>query len=156
VTLPIVGGLIVSALPFSAAITILSLRKRSAQHLLSGGIPALIAGVAITLSGIQTQYVTLMVVGTVLGGVGIGATFSGSMRILLPLAEAHERAGLLSAFYIQGYLAFSIPAILTGLVAPLSGLPLAADGYGAAVILLALGSLFATLLPQKRRSSPQR
>ena len=57
----------------------------------------------------------------------------------------HERAGLLSAFYVEGYLSFSLPAILTGLVAPIAGLPLAADVYGAVVIVLALGSLFAVL-----------
>ena len=35
-------------------------------------------------------------------------------------AEAHERAGLLSAFYVEGYLSFSLPAILTGLLAPVA------------------------------------
>ena len=40
---------------------------------------------------------------------------------------------------------FSLPAILTGLVAPLTSLQLAADVYGAVVILLALGSLLAML-----------
>ena len=34
-----------------------------------------------------------------------------------PIA-AHERAGLLSAFYIEGYLSFSLPAVLTGLTVP--------------------------------------
>jgi hypothetical protein len=54
-------------------------------------------------------------------------------------------ARLLSAFYVEGYLSFSLPAILTGLVAPIAGLPLAADVYGAVVIVLALGSLLAML-----------
>ena len=67
------------------------------------------------------------------------------MRTVMPHAEAHERAGLLSAFYVEGYLSFSLPAILTGLVAPLAGLPLAADVYGTVVIVLALGSLLAML-----------
>ena len=40
---------------------------------------------------------------------------------------------------------FNDPAILTGLVAPIAGLPLAADVYGAVVIVLALGSLLAML-----------
>jgi MFS family permease len=143
VTSPLVGGLVVSALTFSGAIAVLSLRNTAAWRILSGGIPALVSGVAITLAGVQLQHVSLMLVGTIVAGIGFGAAFSGSMRTVLPYAEAHERAGLLSAFYVEGYLSFSLPAILTGLVAPIAGLPLAADVYGAVVIVLALGSLLA-------------
>jgi MFS family permease len=123
VTSPIVGGLVVSALTFSGAIAVLGLRNTPARRILSGGIPALVSGVAITLAGVQMQHVSLMLVGTVVAGIGFGAAFSGSMRTVFPHAEAHERAGLLSAFYVEGYLSFSLPAILTGLVAPLVGLP---------------------------------
>ncbi len=128
----------------------LSLRNASARRILSGGIPALVTGVAITLAGVQMRQVSLMLVGTIVAGIGFGAAFSGSMRTVMlrtvmPHAEAHERAGLLSAFYVEGYLSFSLPAILTGLVAPIAGLPLAADLYGAVVIVLALGSLLAML-----------
>jgi len=135
---PIVGGLVVSALTCSGAIV-------SAHRILSGGITALVTGVALTLAGVQMQHVSLMLVGTVVAGTGFGAAFSGSMRTVIPQAEAHERAGLLSAFYVEGYLSFSLPAILTGLVAPIAGLPLAADVYGAVVIVLALSSLLAML-----------
>jgi hypothetical protein len=144
VTSPIVGGLVVGALTFSGAIAVLSLRNTSARRILSGGIPALVTGVAVTLAGVQTQHVSLMLVGTIVAGIGFGAAFSGSMRTVMPHAEAHERAGLLSAFYVEGYLSFSLPAIATGLVAPIAGLPLAADVYGAVVIVLAIASLLAT------------
>ena len=143
VTLPVVGGLVVSALTFTGAVAVLSLRNTSARRILSGGIPALVAGVAITLAGVQVQRVSLMLIGTIVAGIGFGAAFSGSMRTVMPHAEAHERAGLLSAFYVEGYLSFSLPAILTGLLAPIAGLPLAADLYGAVVIVLAIASLLA-------------
>ena len=58
------------------------------------------------------QHASLMLVGTVVAGTGFGAAFSGSMRTVMPQAEAHERAALLSAFYVEGYLSFSLPAIL--------------------------------------------
>lgn len=143
VTLPVVGGLVVSALTFSGAMAVLSLRNTSARRILSGGIPALVSGVAITLAGVQVQRVSLMLLGTVVAGIGFGAAFSGSMRTVMANAEAHERAGLLSAFYVEGYLSFSLPAILTGLLAPRAGLPLVADVYGAAVTVLAIASLLA-------------
>jgi MFS family permease len=145
VTLPIVGGLVVSALTFSGAIAVLLLRNTPARRILFGGIPALVSGVAITLASVQMQRVSVMLIGTIVAGIGFGAAFSGSMRTVMPHAEPHERASLLSALYVEGYLSLSLPAILTGLVAPIAGLPLAAEVYGAVVILLALGSLLAML-----------
>jgi hypothetical protein len=124
---------------------VLSLRNTSARRILAGGIPALVTGVAVTLAGVQMQRVSLMLLGTVVAGIGFGAAFSGSMRTVMPHAAAHERAGLLSAFYVEGYLSFSLPAILTGLLAPIAGLTLAADVYGAVVIVLAIASLLAML-----------
>ena len=123
VTLPIVGGLVVAALTFSGAVAVLSLRNVAAARVLGGGIPALAFGVAVTLAGVGTQFVGLMLAGTVISGIGFGAAFAGAMRTVMPLAQAHERAGLLSAFYVEGYLSFSLPAILTGLLAPMTGLP---------------------------------
>jgi MFS family permease len=141
VTLPILGGLVVSALTFSGVIAVLSLRNVSPSRILGGGIAALSLGVAITLAGVQAQHVGLMLLGTIVSGTGFGAAFSGTMRTVMPQAKSHERAGLLSAFYVEGYLAFSLPAIVTGLLAPIAGFPLAADVYGSAVIVLAIASL---------------
>jgi MFS family permease len=143
ITLPIVGGLVVAALTFSGAVAVVSLRNVAAARILAGGIPALVSGVAITLAGVGTQFVGLMLAGTVVAGFGFGAAFSGAMLTVMPLAQAHERAGLLSAFYVEGYLSFSLPAILTGLLTPMTGLRLAAYVYGAAVIVLAVASRLA-------------
>ena len=143
VTSPLVGGLVVSALTFSGALSVLSLRSVPASRILVGGIAALATGVAITLAGVHAQLVWLMLAGTIVSGTGFGATFSGTLRTVLPLAKTHERAGLLSAFYVEGYLSFSLPAVLTGFLAPIVGLTVAANVYGAAVIVMALASLIA-------------
>jgi MFS family permease len=143
VTLPIVGGLIVSALTLSGLSSVLALRTVSTGRILVAGIPALASGVAITLAGVHAQLVWLMLLGTIVSGIGFGAAFSGTMRTVMPLAQADERAGLLSAFYVAGYLSFSLPAVLTGFLAPIVGLRLAADVYGVAVIVMALASLLA-------------
>jgi hypothetical protein len=65
---------------------------------------------------------------------------------VLPLAQTDERAELLAAFYIVGYLAFSLPAVLTGFTVPIVGLTVAAYAYGAAVIFMALASTVAVTL----------
>jgi Major Facilitator Superfamily len=142
-TLPVVGGLIVSALTLSGAVSVLWLRSVSPRRMLSGATLVLAAGVAVTLAGVREQLVWLMLVGTIVSGVGFGAAFSGTMRTVLPLAKTDERAGLLAAFYVEGYLSFSLPAVLAGLAAPMMGLTVAAYAYGAAVIFMALASTFA-------------
>jgi hypothetical protein len=143
VTLPVVGGLVVSALTLSGAISVLWLRSTPARRLLSGGTVALAAGVAVTLAGVREQLVWLMLLGTVVSGVGFGAAFSGTMRTVLPLAKADERAELLAAFYVEGYLSFSLPAVLAGFIVPMVGLIVAANAYGAAIILMAVASTIA-------------
>ena len=151
VTSPLVGGLVVSALTFSGALSVLSLRSVPAGRILGGGIVALATGVAITLAGVHAQLVWLMLAGTIVSGAGFGATFSGTMRTVLPLAKTHERAGLLAAFYVEGYLSFSLPAVLTGFLAPIVGLTLAANVYGTAVIAMALMSMFAIGFSRNKR-----
>jgi hypothetical protein len=143
VSLPVVGGLVVSALTFSGVISVLALRSAAPSRMLSGGIVALAIGVAITLGGVREQLVWLMLVGTVIAGIGFGAAFSGTMRTVLPLAQTDERAGLLAAFYVEGYLSFSLPAVLAGLAVPMVGLTVAAYVYGTAVIGMALASMIA-------------
>jgi hypothetical protein len=61
----------------------------------------------------------------------------------LPLAKTDERAGLLAAFYVEGYLSFSLPAVLAGLAVPMVGLTVAAYAYRTAVIVMAVASMIA-------------
>jgi MFS family permease len=140
---PFIGGFVVAALTFSAAVAVVLFRNFSAGITLAAGTVALAAGVAITLPGVHMQEAPLLLLGTVVAGFGLGSAFSGTVRTVLPLATAAERAGLLSTLYVECYLAFSLPAVLAGLLAPVLGLPLSADIYGTVIILLAITSLIA-------------
>ena len=61
-----------------------------------------------------------------------------------------ERAGLLSAYFVLGYLAFSVPALAAGFLAPVIGLTRTADFYGAGVVLLAATTLIVNLWRRRR------
>jgi MFS family permease len=150
-TLPIIGGVVVATLTFVGAVVVVAFRKVAPERLLRFGIVGLAAGVMITLAGVRSQLVWIMLLGTVVSGVGFGSAFSGALRSLLPWARPDDRAALLSAFYVAGYLAFSLPAVLAGFLAPLVGLTRAADFYGTGVILLALVSLAATTFRRTKR-----
>jgi MFS transporter len=142
---PWVGGVVVAALMVTAAIVVAAFRDWPSRRLILLGTSTLSLGVAVSLFGIQQQQVVALFAGTVIAGAGFGSTFSGIFRALLPTAAPDQRAGLLSAFYVQSYLAFSLPAVAAGLAVPLIGLSTAAYLYGGVVILLAIISLTALL-----------
>ncbi|AMN42647.1 MFS transporter [Rhodoplanes sp. Z2-YC6860] len=139
------GGVVVATLMATAAMTVAGARSLKPRLLVQVGTVMLSLGAAISLFGIEQQAVGALFAGTIVAGVGFGASFSGSLQSLLPTAHADQRAGLLSAFYVQCYLAFSLPAIAAGLAIPRIGLANTAYIYGGGVIVLALISMVAAL-----------
>jgi Na+/melibiose symporter-like transporter len=142
---PWVGGVVVATLMLAAAIAVAALRDWPARRLILSGPSALAVGVAVSLLGIWQHQVTLLLAGTVIAGFGFGSIFSGTMRALLPTAHPDQRAGLLSAFYLQSYLALALPAVAAGLSIPRLGLDMTAYIYGAVIIVLAAISMVASL-----------
>ena len=146
---PWVGGVVVSALMMTAAIAVAAFRNWPARRLVLMGTSTLPIGVAVSVLGIQQQHVAALLAGTMIAGLGFGTMFSGILRALLPTALAHERAGLLSAYYVQSYLAFAVPAVAAGLSVPLIGLSMVAYIYGAVVIVLAIMSWVASYVAER-------
>jgi MFS family permease len=146
---PWVGGMVVAALMLTAAIAVATSRNWPVRRLIVTSTGTLALGVAITMIGIQQQQVIALFAGTMIAGAGFGSTFSATLRALLPTAEPHQRAGLLSAFYLQSYLAFAVPAVVAGLSVPVIGLATTAYIYGAVIILLAFISMMASLWTEK-------
>lgn len=143
----LIGGATVAALTVTGALMIYCLRNRPGDKVLQLGATLLPAGVALILIAVHTASLSLFFVGTLVAGCGFGAGFLGAVRSLVPLALPHERAGLMSAFYVLSYLAFCLPALLAGSLTRTFGLVASTDGYGAVLIVLALGALF-TLVRQ--------
>ncbi|WP_441240990.1 MFS transporter [Tardiphaga sp. 768_D3_N2_1] len=149
VSAPWVGGVVVATLMLSAALTVAALRQLPARRLLMIGTAVLSLGVLVSLLGIWQHSVAILFAGSVIAGFGFGASFAGSLSTLLPTAEAHQRAGLLAAFYVLSYLAFSLPALAAGVAVPYAGLAVVAYVYGAVVILLAIISMIASLRSER-------
>lgn len=140
---PLVGGVLIAALTFSSAAAILLARTVAPRTATAAGAAGLVAGVLLTLAGIEWASSSAALAGTVVAGLGFGAAFSGSLRSLVPLALPHERAGLMAGFFVASYLAFSVPPIVAGVFASNFGLQATALGYGLAAAGLALIALVA-------------
>src|ERR1700689_1401995 len=157
----VLGALSLFVLAGSAGVSIIALRRAPARTVMGVGVLALIAGVAVTVIAVSLGSVSLFFAGSVIAGVGFGSGFEGGIRLVVPLAAAHERAGLISLIYVVSYLGLGVPAVLAGFgVVHGGGLIDTARYYGAAVIALAALALFGLLknrpAPQSRAAEPRR
>ena len=148
----LIGGLVVTLLCGTGAITAFALRAWPAARLLSAGAVLLTAGIAVTLAALPGHTIALAAAGTVVAGVGFGAASLGSFGTLARLAAPAERGELFAVAYVIAYLAFSLPAVLAGVASTSLGLRTTAMAYGVAVAVLGL----AALAVQRGRAAPPR
>ncbi|WP_338585432.1 MFS transporter [Pseudomonas sp. MAG733B] len=141
----LIGGATVAALTLTGALMIYTLRNRAAARSLQLGASLLPIGLILILLGVHSASLPLFFLGTLIAGCGFGAGFLGAVRSLVPLALPHERAGLMSAYYVLSYLAFCLPSLLAGNLTHIFGLVTTTDGYGAVLIILSLSALIALM-----------
>ncbi len=142
----LLGGLSLFILAASAVVAIVVLRRAAARTVMLVGIIALITGVAVTVAGVSLGSVAMFFAGSAIAGAGFGSGFQGGIRIVVPLAAPHQRAGLVSLLYLVSYLGLGVPAVLAGFgVVHGGGLIDTARYYGAAVIALAALALIGLL-----------
>jgi MFS family permease len=127
--------------PGAAALAGFLLGGMTARRTTMIGGAGVLGGAAVIVAGVALGLLPLLWIGGLVGGVGFGASFSGSLRTLGPLAEPHERAGLFAGVYVVAYLAFGVPSIIVGqLVAPLGLLPVII-GFGVVIVAVAVWGL---------------
>ena len=151
-----VGGLVLGVFAGSAAVGSVLARNRTPEAMERIGTATLLAGTALFLVALSTTSLTVFVLGAVIAGAGFGPAFLGAFRSLSQLAAPHERAALISAIYVVSYLAFSIPAVVAGLLITHVGLRSTALGYGAVVAAVAMATLLyetVSATPARRRST---
>jgi Major Facilitator Superfamily len=150
----VLGSLSLFVLAASAVVAILAARRAAARMVMLSGILALITGVAVTVMAVSLQSAALFFAGSAIAGAGFGGGFQGSIRTVVPLAAAHERAGLVSLLYVVSYLGLGVPAVLAGFgVVHGGGLISTARYYGVAVIALAALALFGLLRGRPGRAA---
>lgn len=148
---PLLGAAVVSALMIAGGISSYATRGSDARTLVRAAAAWLAAGIVLTLFAIAAGSPTGMLFGTIVAGGGFGASYGATLSALLPLASGHERAGLLSAYFVESYLAFALPAIAAGLAAPHLGLVATALIYGSTLALSAIVTLVLETIAARNR-----
>ena len=140
------GGLVIFLLCGTGAAAAFALRNASSQATMLVGCLFLLAGMAVTFGAIATTVSAAFIAGTAVAGVGFGLAFLGSFRVITASATPGQRAGLVAAFYIVGYLAFSVPALVAGVATTTFGLHSTALVYSASLAVLAAAAVGILLL----------
>ncbi|MCM5557085.1 MFS transporter [Pleomorphomonas sp. JP5] len=135
------GGGAVAALTFAGTAAIVTTRNRTAGAGLAIGSLAISLGTTVILGGAYLSSPAVLMVGALISGIGFGAGFLGATRSIVAKVRPEERAGLMSAFYFESYLANAAPAMIAGYAARHLGLVETATGFGAVIIVLSLLSL---------------
>jgi len=136
----LVGGLVVTLLCGTGALTAFMLRSWPAGRLLGISSTLLGTGTGLTLIGIETGSAVLAAVGTVVAGIGFGASALACFGTFARLAAPAERGELFSVAYVISYLAFSIPAVIAGLASTGFGLRATTTVYGLVVVALCIAA----------------
>ena len=148
---PAVSGLAAFAEQGTGGAVAVALSSMKPQRLVFAGGFAIVAGIGLFIASITATSLPLLWAGTVVGGAGLGGAFTGTIRSLVPLVEAHERAGLFSAIYLVSYVTFGVPVIVAGLFLSTTGVTAIALTFGAVTVAAAAAGV-ATQLATARRT----
>jgi MFS family permease len=146
----LIGGLVVTLLSGAGAVTAFVLRAWPTSRVLRISAVMLSGGTALTLAGVETHAVALAFAGTVVAGVGFGASALASFGTLARIAAPGERSELLAAALVIAYLAFSLPAVAAGFASTSFGLHPTTVVYSLGVVTLGLIALSAQGLRSAR------
>lgn len=134
-------GLVIGLFPISASVAAFLSSSLSPSTMARLGSVFLTFGTALFLLALAWSSFALFVLAIIISGAGFGAGLLGSIRSVSQLAESHQRAALLSAVYVVGYLSFSLPALAAGALTTHVGLRTTSFVYGGFVAVVAVGTL---------------
>jgi predicted MFS family arabinose efflux permease len=145
----LVGGVVVTLLTGTGALAIFLLRSRPASVLLAPSSALLGLGTLISLAGAAGGSGWLAATGTVVAGLGFGASVLATFGTFARIAQPHERSAVFALANIIGYLGNSVPAVLGGVAVTALGLETATEIYALAIVVITF-TAFALRLNQVR------
>lgn len=134
----VVEGLNIFVLAGAGALAQLAFGRVAPWASAAFGSVALALGMGTIVAASAAGSGALLVVGSIVAGVGFGAAFLGGLRTLSAAIPAEHRAGVMAAFYIAAYASLSLPAVAAGFVVGSLGVTDTFEIFGTAIAGLAL------------------
>jgi MFS family permease len=125
-----VTGALLSVFAFAIAAAAVAFARVPVRVVIATGAVFAIAGMGLYVLCGATHSLALFFVASATAGIGYSLTFMGGISLVNRHAQAHHRAGMLSAIYLVGY-------VSQGLAAPALGALDTAYGLGPALTIAA-------------------
>jgi predicted MFS family arabinose efflux permease len=149
----LLGGAAVALMLACSALAQLVGYGRSARDLELAGLPLLAAGLVLLALAGGLSSLILLLVATVIAGVGQGLAFLGGLTAVNQAAPAGRPADVLSSFYVIIYLGVGLPVIGVGFLATVAGLLVAVQYFAGVVAALCLAVLLVLARARHRTSA---
>jgi MFS family permease len=148
------GGLVIFLLNGTGTAATVAARRAGGPVAMLAGCLALLTGTAVTLAAIQAAAGAVFLAGTAVAGAGFGTAMLGVFRAISALAAPGQRAGLIAAYFIASYTAFSVPVVAAGIAITHVGLHRTALAYCTVIVILAAVAA-AGLIFRRRSTAPR-
>lgn len=137
-------GAVVSTVFIASAIGQIALSVPSRRGPLGIGCALLALSLTVLAGALALESLTILLVASVLAGLGQGLCFRVGLATLIVRAKADQRARVSSAYFVAAYVGTSLPVVGAGLAADAFGLRAAGIGFCLAMALLSVTALALT------------
>ena len=146
----LLNGLSGFVAPAASALVGATIGRLNPRRGMTIGIHASVIGTVCIVVGVSAGSLATMIIGQAIAGAGFGAAFAAALRLIVPFAKEHERAGLAAAIFVVSYTAFGVPIVLAGWVAGPVGMVPTVFWFG----MVAIASSLLGLCAQRAMTTP--
>lgn len=151
--LAVAGGVVFLMLA-SSSVTQLTTRQFTPARAMPIGLGLVLLSLGGLLIAVPTHALWMVLISTVVAGVGQGIAFLGSMATVTRAAPSSEKGQVVSSFYVTVYVGVGAPVLGMGVLARYTGLYGAMMYYAFFIALAALGTIISLLAGRRNVRAP--
>jgi MFS family permease len=121
----------------AAALTQIAASRAATSRQLRIGLTALIGGLALVTIAVWLPSLPLFLLGGAVAGAGAGATFKGSVSMVIAIAPAGRRGETLAGLFLAAYFGIAAPVLGLGLATQFVSAQVAVLGFAAVLVAVA-------------------
>jgi MFS family permease len=146
-----VAGAVMALMLAASAVTQPVAQRLSSLVAQVAGLIVMISGTIALVIAVITSSLAVLLASCVLGGIGQGLAFMGSLGDVSEIAPADRKGDVIATYYVVVYIATALPAVGVGVLADLASLPTAFLVFAYAVIAVSLAGLAGLALELRSR-----
>ena len=116
-----VQGGVVFLLLAVGSVTQVLLSRFNSRRVMMVGLGVFLAALALIVTALSQAGMALLLAGTVVGGVAVGAVFLGSLATANRLAPPAERGHIISTYFVLCYCGLIVPVVAVGVATEFTG-----------------------------------